>query len=286
MPVPSVLHPALLARRACSACCEVRQPGDPSMKGLNASVTVQSERATGGHPEQEEVLRLLRDTALSRGVADVFFLADYRPPERLPLSKLSLTSDEPAREPTFFHGCQGAPQWVRLLSEDRFAWVEHLPALLRALDGRPLSVSLSSSWRWDRTRTEFGRCPVNVPIYQVLICLSASGAAFDAEKELPVLLSGVCLARHPLAAASLFDWQRQVCGEPLFFSYRWMSDGFEASFSQKRLLERAQAELFTGMPVHVSKRGSGELLEWVAQVRLPDVPPVDAPPAAAALNAS
>ena len=229
---------------------------------------IEAVRGQAGRKD-ERLLCRLRDLALEAGVADKFFVHDFRR-AATPLSKLRAAHevDEP-----FESYCAGHDQplpWVRLEAEDRLAWVEHLPALLAAFQGEPVSVVRNPSWRWDQSCRTASGGPRFVPVYQVLIFLSkSSGYAFDAHASVPHLLASVCAVDHPLADRKLFEWQQEVCGEILFNSYHWTTDGFVATFFEKTNLERAQQELFAGWATETQKEGKGLNATWTVTVRLP-----------------
>lgn len=221
-------------------------------------------------PELDRLLCLLRTAACTAGVADSFFLEDYRTGSRRPLSRVLSGDDATSPELAYFHGYQGEPRWVRLGSENRLAWVARLPAVLAAWQGLPVSVSLDSSWRWDYSVRDPAGRPRYVPVYQALVLFASSRqVAFDAPAACRALLSNICAVSHPLADMELFDWQRATCGTLLFNSYRWTRDGFEATFLEKGLLERAQQELLDGLDVQVRKHGAGASATWEATVRFP-----------------
>ena len=227
--------------------------------------------AVGGSAvrNDERLLCRLRDRALQAGVAEKFFVHDFRR-GATPLSNLRATHEAAEPFESYCAGYDKTLPWVRLESEDRLAWIEHLPGLLEAFQGEQVSVTLSSSWRWDQSCRTASGGPRFVPVYQVLIFLSGSpGQTFDAQATASQLLASICAVDHPLADRDLFDWQKEVCEDILFKSYHWTTEGFVATFFEKANLERAQQELFADWATETRKEGKGSEATWTVTVRLP-----------------
>lgn len=233
-------------------------------------------RAEHDTAHQEEVLSRLRDAAKACGVADRFSANDERRQSTV-FGKLYTRGEAPHELQAFYPAqktpspepWRPGPQWVKFHTEDRLAWVRHLPELLQALQGLPVSVNKSISWRWGHSRPRANGRPSYVPVYEAMVCLNAKETErFDARQALPSLLESVCHLDHPLADMNLFDWQEDQVGRVLFPNYRWRPDGREATFFEKARLDEALEKLFSGHQTHVERKGQGSDRHWVLTVTL------------------
>lgn len=235
----------------------------------------------------ERLLSQLRDAAEAQDVADQFFVHDHRMSKRTALSKFRTCAEADYDFQAFYNGVGvrrrrpfeasaewvadstvPGPQWVKVSSENRLAWVQELPGLLKSLEGQAISVSPSHNWRWHH---QPDARPLYIPVYEALICLQQKGPVFTSDKVLPALTGTVCAVNHPLGDRALFDWQKEQCGQILFSSYRWIPEGFEASFLDKASMAQAHELLFKDFETTTLKEGKGPNAQWWVTVKLPSL---------------
>ncbi len=236
----------------------------------------------------EDVLRRLRQVTRDAGASDRFEAHDAsRGGHGTKFSELYTTGEGQWDWQSFYHyygihwrslrygetesgrGDRG-PDWVKFSTEDRLSWGRLLPLMLQALDGLQVSVTVDSSWRWDRQNPRPSRGqPTYIPVYQAMVLLGdSSRPAFNADVTATALLKRHCFADHPLADKHLFDWQEDVFGQLLFRSYGWHRDGFWAQFDRKADLEEACKTMFAGLTHQFERFGKGGDVRWVVTVDL------------------
>lgn len=146
-------------------------------------------------------------------------------------------------------------QWIRVFTEDRLSWGRLVPEFLNSLVGLHVSVGSDTSWRWDFRNPRANGRPTYIPRYGFLVTSSSQAyTQLKADRMKESVLSGHCMAEHPLADKHLFDWLEEEGQAGLFNQYTWTPAGFCAVFETKAKVEQAQETVLKNLPHEVSRR--------------------------------
>lgn len=121
----------------------------------------------------------------------------------------------------------GYSTWFKLQTESRMALLNSIDAIVDALDGLPVTIEFSQSWRWDHKNL----MPNGRPSYHAVYVLSVNltpwpgskSQYFECKSEYALelrTLMGVSRADSPLVGTNLFDYQRYRELD-LFNAYNW-----------------------------------------------------------------
>ncbi len=190
-----------------------------------------------------------------------------------PLSELKLAGEGIYEWQNFFHHTKvdNNSGWLRITTEDRHGLLGAAHELFLSLEGLPIHVTMSKSWRWIRHSAEAAGKPQAVDVYEFLLTPRPNTQAenlFVAQPLVEHIQNRVCASHDPRAERTdWFDRQTEVAGKILFGSYAITKFGLRAHFEHKNKAEAASELLFKDCKTILKKDNSA----WVMDIIFPDM---------------
>lgn len=173
---------------------------------------------------------------------------------------------QPAKSDRYLY--QRAPDWLRWRTPDRLAYAEHLPRLVEALRGLPVSVSDDRSWVWlrDSQSTRPGGRSQYKAVYELFLSFN-NHAQFDPDRFLAARRP-VCESLDPRADRCIFELAEDA-GVPVNDgSYGWTKTGFNLRVWRKDRAEELR-KVFPDCAVSLTKEKCSVGVSWTLQVDFP-----------------
>ena len=159
----------------------------------------------------------------------------------------------------YFISNNDSPKLLELTTTRRLEFVQACRALAGAFDGRPIKLSIDTSWTWDRDVLQPDGSSTHRTIFQLRIILGQA-KAFNAAQWLKYAFDGICLAKDERADKCMFQHFRATTGEDVRSgSYEFNNQGVKMCFSSKEHRDLAIKKSFQGCEVNVLKRDEHEL---------------------------
>lgn len=189
-----------------------------------------------------------------------------------PLVDLKLAGEGVYDWQNFFHHTKAdnITGWLRFATEDRHGLLGFAHQMFLSLEGLPVHISMSKSWRWDNTNLNAAGRPSKVDVYEFLATPRPdTEAPFCAHPLVEMLDSRICASHDPRAQQTeWFEHQKQTAGKILFGAYSANKFGMHAWAEHKSKAEEAIKLYFHDCKTELKKDANDR---WVIDIVFPDM---------------